>query len=165
MLTIEDGTLVANADSYVTVEEARTFALRRGITLSAVDADVEVLLIGAMDYLEDKRSMYKGEKVDPTQSLCWPRQDVIVDGALIDITTIPQTLKNAQCQLAIEKFNGTDIQPTRASAFVTHEKVGAIESRYSEKVSTAQTPSMPKVDNWLETLLAQGSALLTTVRI
>ena len=79
-LVIEDGTIVAEANSYVTVEEARAFALLRGVILSAVDADVEILIIEAMDYVEAKGSKFKGMKYTRDQDLQWPRSGATVDG-------------------------------------------------------------------------------------
>jgi len=50
-LIIEDGTLVANADSYVTLAVARAFAEKRGLVPVATDA-LEADLIKAMDFIE-----------------------------------------------------------------------------------------------------------------
>lgn len=164
-LIIEDGTIVANANSYVTLVEARAYALERGVVLSVTDSLVEVLAIKAKDYLEAQRSRYKGEKVSPsTQSLCWPRADAYIDNELWPSDTIPKELRYAQCQLIMEINAGVDTLPTSDEQFIVHEKVGAIETRYSDKVATSKTPSMPAVDNWLEPLCLYGS-LLTTVRI
>jgi hypothetical protein len=163
-LIIEDGTIVASANSYATVVELKAFATARGVALP-IDATIESYTLVAIDYLEAQRSNYKGAKVAPaTQSLQWPRQEVYIDDVLFPSTSIPKELRYAQCQLVIELSKGVNLQPTRSSAFVTHEKVGAIETRYSEKVATSVTPTMPAVDNWLEPLMAHGS-LLSTVRV
>lgn len=166
-LTIEDGTIVANAVSYVTAAEARAYALARGVTLSAVDAEVEQLLIRAMDYLEAKRAQYQGAKVDPLQSLQWPRTDVIIDCNEFPFDEIPNELKKAQCQLALEAHNGIDLMPTRSGGFVKLEKVGPIETQFSEKVGAGVSPDMTAVDALLSPLFAAcGQRLsLRTVRV
>lgn len=167
MLTVEDGTIVANADSYASLVDLRKYALARGVVLSSVDAEVEAQAIKAVDYLESLRLSYKGTKVDPTtQCLQWPRKDVYIEGILLSDTTIPKDLVNAQCQLVVEQFNGVSILPTSNSAFITKEKVGTIETTYSEKVSTSSTPRMPSVDSWLEELIYPClNNFITTVRV
>ena len=44
-LIIENGTNVAGANSYATLTEILAFAALRGVTLSAVDATLEILAI------------------------------------------------------------------------------------------------------------------------
>ena len=86
-LVIEDGTGISNATSYVTAAEARTYALARGVTLSATDSVVEIQLLKAMDYLQSLTQCYMGcKKWPPTmgtheheQALAWPRENVIID--------------------------------------------------------------------------------------
>jgi hypothetical protein len=80
-LIVEDGTLVANADSFVTVAEFKTFAASRGVTASAEadDDQVEVALRKAAQYMQQKfRLMWRGSMVEATQSLSWPRRGVPV---------------------------------------------------------------------------------------
>jgi hypothetical protein len=163
-LIIEDGSLVANANSYVTVEEARTYAAARGVTLSAVDAEVEQLLIPAMDYLEAQRDRYQGTKVSATQSLQWPRYPVYIDGFLFASDEIPNDLKNAECQLAIEKQNGVDLLPTSEGRAIIKEVVGPLETEYSESVGS-DSPTMRAVDNLLQPLYNSGGGGLRTIRV
>ena len=50
-LIIEDGSVVPNANSFVTVADARTRAAIYGLTLPVLDADAEAALItGAIVY-------------------------------------------------------------------------------------------------------------------
>ena len=79
-LIVEDGSIVENANSYVSVDDARTFASLRGVTLPASDAEVEVLLIKATDFIEAQRLRFQGSKVNQDQALQWPRTGVYVDG-------------------------------------------------------------------------------------
>ena len=50
-ITVEDGSNVANANSFVTIAEARSYAVERGVTLSATDDDVAVQIIKAKTIL------------------------------------------------------------------------------------------------------------------
>lgn len=162
-LVIEDGSQVSGANSYVTVAEARTFATARGVTLSAVDADVEVLAFQAMDYLEALRSSFKGYKVSDIQALQWPREDVYIDDYYFDSDDIPQELKNAQCQLMMDAVD-TTLQGNSGGRTVTKEKVDVIEVEYSAMGATTDQPIFSKANAFLAPLLIR-SGNLGTVRI
>jgi hypothetical protein len=172
-LTIEDGTGVTGADSYVSISDIRTYALNRNLTLPAGDAEIEALARGAVDYLEGRRLEYKGIKSTSTQALQWPRTDLDADGVIVGIevdgyelglTAIPKELKLAQCQLCIE-INTTDILPTSTTYPVKREKVDAIETEYAVKLGSEPIlPEMPKVEGLLAPLL-KPVPFLTSVRI
>ena len=74
-IIVEDGSVVAGANSYVTEAELTTYAADRGITLTAA---TDVLLIKAMDYIESLS--FIGTKFSEGQSLQWPRSNVYIDG-------------------------------------------------------------------------------------
>lgn len=166
-IVVETGAIVSNANSYVTVAETRAYATARGVSLSATDTDVEILLIKAMDYLESKRSFFQGSKVSALQALQWPRSGVVIDELDVLETTIPNELKQAQIRLAVEISNGVDVMPTRSSAFVKKEKTDVIETEYSEKIGTGIQPEMTAVEALLSPLFtATNSSLsLSTVRV
>lgn len=134
-LVIEDGTIVAGANSYVDVAEAKAYATARGVDLGADDALIERRLLEAMDYLESLR--YKGSPTDPeTQVLSWPRCGVYYDSRTIASGVIPDRLKNAQSQLVIELTNGVvlwaNVSASDGSAkFVKREKVDVIETEFA----------------------------------
>lgn len=166
-IIVEDGSIVANANSYVSLSDARAYATQRGESLPTNDAELEALLIIAKDFLESYRNKYQGNKVSSSQSLQWPRHPVYIDGFLIDNDLIPAELIAAQCQLAIDQNNGIDIEPTKEGGFVIKEKVGPLETDYSERVGTSTTPTLTAVDRLLEPLLkTTGSGLsLFTMRV
>lgn len=152
-LIIEDGSIVENANSYVTLTEARDYATARGFTLPTDDAALEALLISAIDYLEGKRAEYQGDKTEPlNQELQWPRTGVKIDCTEIDSDFIPKELKQAQIRLAIEKNSGVDIQPTRSGGFIKKEVAGPLETEYSEKIGVGVEPTITAVDVLLEPL-------------
>lgn len=163
-LTIETGAGVSGATSYVTLAQARAYASARGLSLSAVDATLEALLIKAVDYLESKRDLYKGDKLYGSGYLQWPRSDAWLDGFEIEDTTIPAELKNAQCQLAVE-LSTIDVNPTVIDPQVRRQRVeGAVEIEYAvSDDSGAVTPRMPKVDALLSPLFRSGGSMCLTV--
>ena len=163
-LIIEDGTNVANANSYATLVEARAYALARGVTLSTVDATLESQLIQAMDYLEAQRSRYQGNKTYETQLLQWPRANVWIDAYQFSSVGIPQLLKNAQCQLAMEIHNGVLLLPTITDGAVKREKIDVIEVEYLES-SISSSAVLKKVDSLLQPLFKTTGFSLGTVRV
>ena len=62
-------TIIVGTNSYVTEAELQTYADDRGIVIQG--ADLSVLLINAMDYIETRS--YSGQKFDADQSLEFPR--------------------------------------------------------------------------------------------
>lgn len=156
-LVIENGSLVAGANSYVAVEDARAYADARASILPAGDAEVEAALIVAMDYLESLRAQYQGQKVDPAlQSLQWPRTGVVIDGWQVPTDHIPKELKDAQCQLALEVSAGTDLMPTGDGREVIREKVDVLETEYAPGAGGAPQPYLAKVMAFLEPLMSAG---------
>lgn len=167
-LIVEDGTGVANANSYTTLSQARAYALLRGIVLSADDSILTAQIILATDYLESFALQYVGQPTSYTQSLSWPRKSVQFDpDNPYPSNAIPPQLISAQCQAVIEEFNGITLQPSvdrSQGGFVTESKVGPLDTKYSEKIGTTSEPFLPKVSALLSALLNPGVAL-KTVRV
>jgi hypothetical protein len=166
-LVIEDGTNVSGANSFVTLVEARSYAAARSLSLPTDDAALEALLLNAVDYLESKRQLYQGQRASVTQSLQWPRVDVFIDDVYLAATVIPDLLKSAQIRLAAIAYSGVDLMPTRSGPIVKKEKVGPIETEYSETVGTTIEPSMTVIDYLLAPLLKSKMSqfFLKTVRV
>lgn len=131
-LIIEDGTIVANAQSYMNVADLRTFAGLRGVAVPSSDEACERLLIKAMDALEEFATKWKGQKVSATQPLAWPRSGAVIDDVNQPSNEIPRELEYAQLQLALEA-NQNDLQPNEEQRQVVKEKVGPIEMTYENK--------------------------------
>lgn len=153
-LVIEDGTIVTGANSYIDIPTAKAFAEARGVDLGTDDVVTEQRLLIAMDYLESLN--YKGTRTDPDQQLlAWPRVGVTFDGRTFGQNTIPNQLKSAQAQLAIEQFNGVVIfASTGASSgngelAVKKEVIDVIETEFfspkdmgQEIVAVAEMPAV-----------------------
>ena len=152
-LIIEDGTGVDNANSYISVAEARAFASLRSLILPSSDPAVEVLIIKAFDYLESLD--YKGNHANPPQSAEFPRRDLYLQGVLFAQNEIPNKLKQAQSQLTFEAVN-TDLQPTGNGKEVIKEKVDVVEVQYSEKGINVARPTFTTVNSFLKDLLKSG---------
>jgi hypothetical protein len=156
-ITVEDGSVVTGANSYATVVATKAFAAERGIDLPAVDADIEKLLINAMDYLEGLRSEYQGSKTAKTNPLQWPRSGVVVDGFVVDTDEIPTCLVQAQMQLACDCYELGDLAPVGDGRVVVKERVeGAVEIGYADHGDSNPQPQLTAAMKLLEPLLNSG---------
>lgn len=149
-ITVEDGTLIEDANSYVSEADLEAFAAARGITLST---DTEILLIKAMDYIESL--VYKGVKVESTQALQWPRNYVSIDGYLIDNDVIPNELKNGLMQTAVSIDADAGPQQTIGRQTIK-EKVGELEIQYAP--GSVLNTIDPKINSFLWKLLTAGGS-------
>lgn len=134
--------------AYATESELTTYASDRGITLSGT---LSQLLTLAHDYIESKN--YQGQRVSDTQSDKWPRTHVFVDGIVIDSETVPQGIKNAEMQAAVEIDQGNDPLGNVDRA-VKSEKVDVIEVEYMDNAS--ETVQLKKVNALLRPYLRSG---------
>ena len=133
-ITVEDGSIVTGANSYVSLDDARTFAAARGVTLSAVDATLEPIVIQAMDYLESFSDKFKGELTLRDQPLSWPRSGAVIENWTWDSDEIPRQVINALNQLIVAINAGTDPHnpPTVDNLPKIEETVhGAITVKYA----------------------------------
>lgn len=152
-LSIEDGTIVAGAQSYVSAAEATTYHTARGNTAwTGTDAVKEAALRKAAQYLDGHYcNRFKGTKYQPLdQNMQWPRIGVVIDGFVLDVTAIPQRLKDAQCELALIALSA-DLAPSVAAG-VKREKLDVLETEYFAG-APAGTTVYTAVNNLLADLL------------
>ena len=156
-IVVEDGTVVAGANSYVTEAELTTYAADRGVTLAAA---TDVLLIKAMDYIESLA--FIGDKSSEGQALQWPRNSVYIDGYYVESTTIPAALKTGQIAtaLAIDSENSPLATVERATK---REKVDVIEVEYMD--SAAAQPIVKTINAAMRKILAGGGSSTTTFAV
>lgn len=102
-IVVEDGSIVAGANSYVSEAELTSYAGDRGVTITG---DEEELLIRAMDYVESLN--FIGIKLTQDQPLQWPRANVVIDGYYVYTDVIPNELKKGLMETALSIDNGED---------------------------------------------------------
>lgn len=154
-LIVEDGSIVDDANSYVSVEDVRKYAESRGVVLPSDDEVLKTKIIDAMDYLEGYAQRFKGRKVNPLQSLQWPRVGVIVDGTTLPYSPLPKALKNAASQLACDSAT-TGILTNKTSDFaVKRTKVEGLEIEYAvgSNVQSGPAKTFEKAMTFLKPLL------------
>lgn len=109
-LTVEDGTGLADADSYVTVQEADDYAdiFHSDTTWDTLTlVEKEARLKQATRFLDTMVSWASTIK-KPTQALAWPRHEFNDrEGRVVSEDSVPELIKNAQIDLAIESLTNT----------------------------------------------------------
>lgn|GEM_PF-4934587 len=144
-IVVEDGSIVEGANSYLSLEAVRAFALARGVTLSSTDALVEQQLILAADYIESKEIRFVGYRADPeNQVLCWPRNAYCVRS-----DEVPAKIRQAQGFLVMAQASATpvNILPVGSPPEpfpVTKKKLGPLEKTYAATPG-AVVPTLPTV--------------------
>lgn len=126
-IIVEDGTIVPNADSYVSVADYTSWADARGIEYDS--SVIESQILRAMDYIETLR--FIGQKSTKAQPLQFPRVGVVVDGYELDYNEIPKELKRALFESVKAESEGVS-QLANVERRTKREKVGEIEVEYAE---------------------------------
>ena len=122
-LTVEDGTIVADADSYVTLDAYQAYGAARGWTLGDTDAADEINLRRAFDAI-NRNWQYRGEPVNElVQVGAWPRY-IIRDRFeyVVPADDIPQKVMDAQCEMAYLIQGGADPMATFDGAIKSESK-------------------------------------------
>lgn len=154
-IVVEDGSIVANANSFQTVADVRAYAEQRGINMTGdSDDQIGAWLINATDYLNSFECQYQGSRVDcATQLLAWPRSDVEFCCEAWPEDQIPGNLKAAQNALVIAQKAGIVLFPNIGAAdYVIREKVGPIETEYANPIESGVTTRITGVEALLAPL-------------
>jgi hypothetical protein len=131
MLVVEDGTGLADAESYLSVADFRAYCAARGMAVTtATDEVVEQRLRQATDYI-DTFAHYKGKRETTTQALEFPRSN-LRDWSGILITGKPRRVVFACAELAQRALTGTSLLPDLdRGGKITSEAVGPISVSYA----------------------------------
>jgi len=116
-----------------------------------------------MDLVESFRDRFRGVKTATDQPLQWPRTYVYIDGTLFASDDIPDELKNAVCQLAVEAVS-IDLQPNLGGRTVTKQKVDVVEVEYAARGAASDYTVFSKANAFLSPLLS-STGPLTPIRI
>ena len=155
-LIIEDGSIVANANSFATDAELKAYANIRGFAIPATQPAREALLVQAMDYLASKESMLSGSRVNVDQELPYPRIGACAKGFDILKTAIPNDLKKAQMELAIQA-NTSELLVNNSNKNIQKEKVDTLERTYFNGGSWSQVQT-GRADAYLKQFYSNGGS-------
>jgi hypothetical protein len=113
----------ATANSYASLAEFKTYRTNRlpavAQVLLATDPAIEVgLIMGARSL--DANLDWTGSAVDAVQALTWPRTSMLSRNKFpipsSGVTSIPQPLKDAQCEIAYQLLAGVDLVSDNVAA-------------------------------------------------
>lgn len=128
-LIIEDGTVVPNANSYITVDEYKSWADARGINTTHSDNKIEQGILRAMDWFE--RQFYIGNKANENQPLQWPRTEALIDGYYEDATEIPPEVDKALYEATKVELDGFS-ELNNQDRKTVREQIGDISVTYAD---------------------------------
>ncbi len=157
-LIIEDGSIVDNANSFVTDAEYKSYASLRGLTVAATQPEREANLIAAMDYLRSVEGKLKGCRVRSTQSLMYPRYGACLYGYAIPSNEIPTELKSAQMEAAAFATSN-EILTNSTNDNIKREKVDVLETEYFAG-GNMTTVDLQRVNAQLSPLLKSTDTLV-----
>lgn len=125
-----------SANSYVSVDQATEYHAQRGNAAwaSASNDSRSSALIRATDYI-DRSYQFRGSKVDPDQTLEFPRTGLAWPN---------RKLQAATCELALLALDGPLDTVQQASA-VKSETVGPLTTVYADPVNQGQ----PRYVQWI----------------
>lgn len=150
-LIVEDGSIVANANSFVTDDEFKSYADLRNIDIPATQPDREALLILAVDYLFSIESQLQGYRTDSTQTLPFPRTGVCLNQRPMDSSFIPQNVKNAQMELAIQAGQADILISEQSQSLASFNVDGVYSETYFNGGSWTQVRT-DKADAYLNAM-------------
>ncbi|MEK9721880.1 MAG: DnaT-like ssDNA-binding protein [Rhodospirillaceae bacterium] len=167
-LTVEDGTGLAAADSYLSEADADTYHTNHGNPSAwsgaTSSAKEEALRLGTQ-YLDVVYQLrWKGRKVSSSMALDWPRTSVHDEsGYLVSSSAVPQAIKDACAVAALEHVNAaaasTSLLPNQASPGgidAERVKVGPIEVETDYSGSASQQKAYTLLEAILSDLIWQS---------
>lgn len=139
-LVLEDGSGVTGANTYVSLADAVTYSTNWGntaFTTANTDA-IRIQALFAAAYALDRlygRRYISVIPLNTSQGLLWPRYSVIGnDLRWITSLTIPQALKDAQCELANMYIGNTSLFPNESTTRTLKNTSGSIgELKYDNQ--------------------------------
>ena len=160
-LTVEDGSGVTGANTYVSLSNCNTYHSNLGnSTWTGTDAQKTSAIYRAMRWVEAQP--WKGYKYDYDQALEWPRSGVVdKNGYSVGEDEIPPQVVDVLCEAAlIELASAGALRPAlaRGGRVKMQEVVGAVKVEYE---SGAQTTTDYKVLSFLLKGLIKGNSVIT----
>ena len=155
--------LVVGTNTYASEAELSAYAAAREIDIAGTPS---TLLTKAMDYIATMEDRWQGERTSPAQPLAWPRTGVYVYGTALADDAIPQSLKDAQCRLALDVDAGTALLPTVSAGSkgsVIEETVDVVTVKYAEGANNTQ-PVFTAAMGLLKPLMKAGGGINFEVR-
>ena len=157
-LIIEDGTGVADADSFLTLVNARTLALNYGLTLATDDTEAEVQLRQGYNGLLVSEPTLQGARTHSIQTGIYPRMYVVSNCQDVDSESIPNGVKLAQLNFADAINSGYGTNSVNNGQDLAGFSVDGVYSETYQDGGAKTNSTIQGVDNALYPLTLQGYA-------
>ena len=160
-LIIEDGSVVANANSWATDEEFKNYASIKGYSVPSTQPEREALLINAYDFISfTYEQQLQGYRVTPqTQTGIMPRVNMYAYGLMVASDSIPQDFKNAQMLAAFSINDGVNTNAVKSDAdLASFTVVGVYAETYQSDSGAPTIAQMPAVSRTLRPYTNSGLA-------
>ena len=142
-LIVEDGTGLADADSYISLVDARIIAANYGYILPDDDTEAEIALRQGADYVDLSEPSFTGTRLNDTQALAWPRSNAYkcIGNTYIILASdsVPSDVQRAQVVAAAEYGAGNNPRGNVNGQTVIQETVGPLTVRYSDNSGDSST--------------------------
>ena len=150
-LIVEDGTVVVDANSFISLVDARVMATDMALSLDADDTIAETQL--RQSYYQLVRSYQnrlQGSTVSQIQTGIFPRFDVVANGFLVASDSIPVEIQRAQIEYGDSINKGADFNKTADDQELKAFNVqGVYSEQYKDGSNARTTPLVPSVTQWL----------------
>lgn len=162
-LIIEDGSIVVNANSFVTDDEFKAYTDLSNYDVPATQPDREALLFQAWNFINSSyEQRLQGYRVNAEQAGIFPRNNVYAYSQLVANDTIPSAVKIAQMQAALSINDGANTNAFKSDADLSGFKVvGVYEETYQSGSSTPTLPEMPAVSRTMGEYLKSSNMSLS----
>lgn len=166
--TVEDGSGVPGANSYVSVEDADdilTLNIHASGGWEALTVDQRQRLLAFASYYLDDRTRWFGKRVSEASGLRWPREGVQDrDGHAIDKDEIPAQLRRATAQMA-RYFIAEDRTAERDQDALKSVRADVVELEFVEGYRLPKVPEhMRFLVEGLGTIRGTGSTFGRIIR-
>lgn len=143
--TVEDGTPIADSNSYVAVADADDYYeidQNFAATWTAYTTGQKEERLAWSSRILDQKCLFEGYRVASTQSMRWPRYGVCdKDGEAISRTTIPWQLQEAVLEHL--KYSVTNDATTGSDVdYLSKVVVDVIELEYQEDTAQTNVPNI-----------------------
>ncbi|TGE04632.1 DnaT-like ssDNA-binding protein [Hymenobacter fodinae] len=147
------------ANALISVDYADDYhSLRGNGSWTGDDVVKQAAIVRATDYIEQVYGPRFVGKTIPSTLLSWPRYSLAYDS-----TTIPDALKRAVAELALDALSGNLNPNIGSTPQVKRKKVDVLETEFFE---ARQRPTIrPAVSGYLAPLLASNGLNVPVVRV
>ena len=144
MLVIENGNGVSNANSYISLAEARIKATDYGIKLPEDDTEAETALRQGYLNLNVNENLLQGNRSYHQQTGSFPRVGMVVHSFPVDNNVIPEDIKLAQVYAAEAISGGYDMNSVDGGQELASFSVDGVYSESYQSDSKSKTNSTIK---------------------